>query len=44
MSWSDKVVMRILLLVAKMIAREDWKKEIEQLSSHIQYGDREKKE
>lgn len=35
MTWEDKTVIRILLLVAKFVAREPWHKEIEQLSSHI---------
>jgi hypothetical protein len=34
-SWSDKTVIRILLLVAKFIASEGWRKEIDALASHI---------
>jgi len=33
-SWKDKTAIRILLLVAKMVAGPAWQKEIEQLSSH----------
>ena len=35
MSWSDKTVIRILLLVAKFIASEGWRKEIGDLANHI---------
>jgi hypothetical protein len=34
-NWTDKTVIRILLLVAKLIACEDWRKDIEHLSNHI---------
>lgn len=35
MNKRQQVVVRILLLVAKMFADAEWKKDIEQLSSHI---------
>ena len=35
MSWKDKTVIRILLLVASFISRDEWKKEINSLASHI---------
>jgi hypothetical protein len=35
MAWAEKTVIRILLLVAKLIAPHEWKKEIEDLSAHI---------
>jgi hypothetical protein len=38
MNWTDKTVIRILLMVAKFIARDDWKKDVEQLSAHISVG------
>lgn len=38
MSIQDKVVVRILLLAAKFLAKDDWKKEIDSLASHIIYS------
>jgi hypothetical protein len=38
MNWTDKTVIRILLLVAKLMACEPWKKDIEQLTNHITVG------
>jgi hypothetical protein len=38
MNWTDKSVIKVLLLVAKLIAREEWKKDIEQLSTHLSVG------
>jgi hypothetical protein len=35
MTWKQKTVVRILLLVAQMLAEEPWAKEIEHLSNHI---------
>lgn len=35
MVWTEKTVIRILLLVAKLIAPQVWKKDIEDLSAHI---------
>lgn len=32
---SNKIVIRILLLVAKMISSPDWQKEIQDLANHI---------
>lgn len=32
---SQKIVIRILLLVAKMIADPEWKQEIQSLANHI---------
>jgi hypothetical protein len=38
MNWTDKTVIRILLIVAKFMAQEPWKKDIEQLAAHISVG------
>ena len=39
MTWREKTVARILLIVAKMVARDPATvKDIEQLSSHISVG------
>lgn len=38
MTFKEKVVVRILLLVAKLIADEGWKKDIEALSTHVVYS------
>lgn len=35
MSISEKFVIRTLLLVAKLIAKDEWKKEIQELANHI---------
>jgi hypothetical protein len=35
MTFSEKTVIRILLLVASWIAPSEWRKEIETLSTHI---------
>lgn len=35
MSKTEHVVIRILLLVAKLMAPSDWRKDVEQLASHI---------
>ena len=35
MSWKEKTVIRILLLVARLIAPAEWQKDVEQLSTHI---------
>ena len=43
MSAKDKIVIRVLLLVAKFVAQEEWKKEIDQLASHISYASLEAK-
>lgn len=37
MTSRQKIVVRILLLVAKLIADEGWQKEISDLSNHISY-------
>lgn len=34
-TWKQRTVIRILLLVAEMLADEEWAKEIEHLSNHI---------
>jgi hypothetical protein len=40
MNWKQKTVVRILLLVARMLADEDWAEEIKHLSNHItQYNE-----
>lgn len=38
MTFKEKVVVRILLLIAKLIADESWKKDIETLSTHVVYS------
>lgn len=38
MNWIDKSVIRILLLVAKLIARDEWKKDVETLANHFSVG------
>lgn len=38
MNWTDKTVIRILLLIAKFMASDPWKKDIEQLANHISVG------
>lgn len=40
MTFKEKVVVRILLLVAKLLSDEAWKKDIESLTTHLLYGDR----
>ena len=35
LTWKQKTVMRILLLVARMMADEVWAEEIKNLSTHI---------
>ena len=35
MNWTQLTVIRILLLVAKLMAEPEWRKEVEQLSTHI---------
>ena len=35
MTWKEKTVIRILLLVAKMLAADEWKAEIKELATHI---------
>ena len=35
MTWKQQTVIRILLIVAKMLADEEWRDEIKNLSSHI---------
>ena len=35
MTWKKKTVIRILLLVAQMLADGDWREEIEHLANHI---------
>lgn len=39
MTFKQKVVIKILLLVARMLADNEWQKEVENLSTHIQHGD-----
>jgi hypothetical protein len=39
MTFAEKTVIRIVLLVAKWMAPAEWCKDIEQLSSHIHCGD-----
>lgn len=39
MSWEDKTVIRILLIVAQLIAQPEWKAEIKTLATHIIVGD-----
>jgi len=38
MTWREKVVIRILLLVARMVGEERWSKDIETLSTHIGFS------
>lgn len=41
MSWKQSIVVRILLLVAQMFTDDDWaRKEINNLSNHILFGER----
>lgn len=35
MTWKQKTVIRILLIVASMLCDPEWKAEIEKLSTHI---------
>lgn len=35
MTWREKTAVRILLLVAKLIAPTEWQKDVEQLANHI---------
>lgn len=35
MNWKEKTVIRILLLVARLIAPAEWQKDVEQLATHI---------
>lgn len=35
MTWTQKVVVIILLLVARMLADDEWKTEIKNLATHI---------
>jgi hypothetical protein len=37
MTWRDKTVIRILMLVATLIAREEWKKEVSGLAAHLTF-------
>jgi len=41
MSFKEKTVIRILLLVAKFIAPAEWQKEVESLATHISVNARE---
>lgn len=43
MTFKDKTLIRILLTVAKIISDPKWHRDIESLSNHITYGDREEK-
>lgn len=43
MSWREKTVIRILLMVGKFMADEAWKRDIESLSNHISCWTPEKK-
>lgn len=38
MTFTNKIAVRVLLLVAKMFADDAWKKDIESLASHIAYA------
>ena len=38
MSWREKIVIRVLLLVARMVAGDPWAAEIDKLATHIVYG------
>lgn len=39
MNFKQKCVIRILIFVARIMADEEWRKEIEQIGNHIQHGD-----
>lgn len=39
MTWTEGTVVRILLMVAQLIAKEEWRKEIATLATHISAGD-----
>ena len=41
MTFKEKTVIRILLLVAKFIAPAEWQKEVESLATHISVNARE---
>jgi hypothetical protein len=38
MKWRDKVLVRILLFVARIVADEKWREDLEKLSTHICYS------
>ncbi len=38
MTWKERTVVRILLLVARMLSEEPWADEIKHLSNHITSG------
>jgi hypothetical protein len=38
MNWTDKVVIRILMTVAKFLAKDEWKKDIQELATHLSVG------
>lgn len=38
MIWKEKTVIKILLLVAKMVADKEWKDDIQNLANHITSG------
>ena len=38
MTWTNRVAVRILLLVARMFADNEWREEIKQLANHIEYN------
>lgn len=35
MSWKDRTVLRILMLVASFLSRDEWKKEVDSLAQQI---------
>jgi len=39
MTFKQKVVIKILLLVARMMADNEWQKEVENLLTNFQHGD-----
>jgi hypothetical protein len=39
MTWKQKTLIRILLLIAKMFAEQPWVAELNALANHIQVGD-----
>jgi len=38
LTWKDKTVIRILLLVARIVGEEKWIKDIQELANHISSG------
>lgn len=38
LSFKDKLLIRTLLIVAKIVAEDGWRKEIDSLAAHIQYA------